>query len=101
MRWRLDIGIVALLVAGGASPTARGDDTAAPPVVERLQKLAARGDSDAALQLGVIYDTGKGVGQDFTQAIRWYRQAAVAGNAFAAFDLGALYDAGRDRKSVV
>jgi TPR repeat protein len=95
MRWRLDIGIVALLVAAGVSPGARGDDAAIPPVVERLQTLAARGDSDAALQLGVIYDTGKGVGQDFGRAMQWYRQAAVAGNAFAAFDLGALYDAGR------
>jgi TPR repeat protein len=95
MRWRLDIGIAVLLAVGGASLTARGDDTAAPPIVERLQRLAIRGDSDAALQLGVIYDTGKGVGQDFDQAIRWYRQAAVAGNAFAAYDLGALYDAGR------
>jgi TPR repeat protein len=95
MRWRLDIGIAVLLVAGGASLVAKGDDAAIPPVVERLEALAAKGDSDAALQLGVIYDTGKGVGQDFGQAIQWYRQAAMAGNAFAAYDLGALYDAGR------
>jgi TPR repeat protein len=95
MRWRLDIGIAVLLVAGGAGLVAKADDIAMPPVVERLQALAAQGDSDAALQLGVIYDTGKGVGQDFGQAIEWYRQAAIAGNAFAAFDLGALYDAGR------
>ncbi|MDB5361055.1 MAG: hypothetical protein JWO51_2352 [Rhodospirillales bacterium] len=98
MGWRLKLGgTIALLLASGPmpSPAVAGDTGTAERIVARLQALAERGDNDAAFQLGVTYDTGKGVAQDYGQAIRWYEQAAAGGNAFAAFDLGAIYDAGR------
>ncbi|GGF26268.1 hypothetical protein GCM10011611_35420 [Aliidongia dinghuensis] len=63
--------------------------------IARWQALAARGDADAALQLGMLYDTGRGVPQDFAAAEQWYRKAAEAGSAAAAFNLGTLYDSGR------
>ena len=96
MPQRHAIVLVALLLAGAAEPpqnAADGDDT--PPIVSHWQRLAEEGDGEAALQLGLIYDTGKDVPQDFEKAIHWYRQAADAGSAVAAFDLAALYDAGR------
>jgi TPR repeat protein len=52
------------------------------------------GDPRGALYVGVLYDSGLGVGQDYHQAMGWYRRAAEAGSAAAAFNVGVLYDAG-------
>ncbi len=62
---------------------------------ERWQAAALAGDSKAALFLGAMYDTGQGVGQDYAQALAWYRRAAEAGNATGMFNVGVMYDAGR------
>jgi TPR repeat protein len=94
------LGIIALTMATSAwsmDPKAeaalqRNDYAAA---VARWQELATRGDVDAALQLGLLYDTGRGVAQNFDEAAHWYRKAADAGSPVAAFNLGSLYDAGR------
>ncbi len=56
---------------------------------------AAAGDSRGALFVGVLYDTGLGVGQSYRQALDWYRRAADAGNAAGMFNVGVMYDAGR------
>jgi uncharacterized protein len=47
------------------------------------------------LGIGVLYDTGHGVPQNFATALFWYRRAAEAGSATAAFNVGAMYDNGR------
>lgn len=103
MRQGIVSALLALLLLSApatADPTRRqSDENAANPAgqgrIARWQELAKRGDSDAMLQLGLLYDMGKDVQQDFDEAVRWYRKAAAAGNAVAAFDLGVLYDAGR------
>ena len=56
---------------------------------------AAAGDPAAALYLGVAYDTGEGVAQDYGQALQWYRRAAEGGSAVAMFNVAVMYDAGR------
>jgi hypothetical protein len=69
----------------------------------RAQQPAARaGDTctaetaaDAALRLGVAYETGLGGGQSYTKAAECYRSAAAAGNAQAQLSLAALYRNGR------
>jgi TPR repeat protein len=43
----------------------------------------------------MLYATGRGAPQDYTQAMTWYREAAEQGNATAEFYLGALYAEGR------
>jgi TPR repeat protein len=53
----------------------------------------ARG-ARGALFLGVMYDAGIGVSQDYAQALLWYRRAAAEGSAAGAFNVGVLYDAG-------
>jgi TPR repeat protein len=58
------------------------------------QQAASAGDSRGALYVGVLYDTGLGVIQDYRQAMAWYRHAADAGNAAGAFNVAVLYDAG-------
>lgn len=41
--------------------------------------LAAQGDADAQYNLGVMYDNGQGVIQDYAEAVNWYRLAAKQG----------------------
>jgi hypothetical protein len=59
-----------------------------------LQKKAAAGNPRACLQLGVIFETGDGVKQDYVQARRWYEAAAAGGAAEAIYRLGRFYQEG-------
>jgi TPR repeat protein len=56
-----------------------------------LQPLAEQGDADAQFVLGVMYDNGEGVPQDYVEAAKWYRRAAEQGYAAAQFSLGTMY----------
>ncbi len=64
---------------------------------EAWRTAAAAGDARGALYVGVLYDTGLGVTQDYGEAAAWYRRAAEAGNAAGAFNMGVLEDAGLGR----
>lgn len=54
-------------------------------------KAAAQGVARAQYRLGVMYDSGKGVLQDYKQAVMWYKKAAVQGHAQAQYNLGIMY----------
>ncbi|HQL00314.1 MAG TPA: tetratricopeptide repeat protein [Smithellaceae bacterium] len=56
--------------------------------------LASKGISAAQFNLGLMYDTGQGVPQDFNEAFKWYSLAAEQGNAAAQNNLGHLYHHG-------
>lgn len=56
---------------------------------------AEKGDLEAALLVGEIYERGIGVQPDYALAARWYRTAADGGNARAQINLGNLYERGR------
>ena len=55
---------------------------------------AAAGDAEAALNLGLLYDLGRGVPQNSLMAFSWYLQAAEAGLAQAAFNVAVMLDSG-------
>ncbi|MCL2715706.1 MAG: hypothetical protein FWD68_14265 [Alphaproteobacteria bacterium] len=61
------------------------------------QPLQAQGAGDPVAQynLGVMYEEGKGVMQDFAQALSYYRKAADQGYAPAQTSLGRMYATGR------
>ena len=42
-----------------------------------------------------MYDEGRGVKQDYFEAVKWYRQAAEQGNAKAQVNLGVMYAKGQ------
>ena len=42
-----------------------------------------------------MYDNGKGVAQDYSAAMKWYRMAADQGHANAQLSLGVMYENGR------
>ena len=63
-----------------------------------LEKAATLGNPDAQYKLGVCYDKGKGVKQDYAEAVRLYRLSADQGNAKAQNNLGLCYDKGKGVK---
>lgn len=64
-------------------------------VIEQLRKAAEQGDAESQNEMGFIYVTGKGVPQDFGEALRWYGLSADQEHAEAQFNLGLMYDYGR------
>lgn len=59
--------------------------------------LAVRGNMDAQFGMGVMYNAGQGVEQDFREAAKWYRLAAAQGHAEAQFNLDRM----NAKKSIV
>jgi TPR repeat protein len=56
--------------------------------------LAERGDASAQSYLGFMFENGRGVPQNYTEAAMWYRRAAEQGDSLAQYSLGLLYDKG-------
>lgn len=63
--------------------------------LELWRPLADQGYARAQSDLGMAYVFGKGVGQDYAQAVTWYRKAADQGNAEAQYNLGVMYANGQ------
>lgn len=60
-----------------------------------LQKTAEGGDAAARNKLGVFYEIGLGVEQDYREALKWFRLSAGQGYAEAQLNLGQMYEDGR------
>jgi len=60
-----------------------------------VKNMAKNGDARAQNNLGIMYETGYGVPQDYTEAVKWYQAAANQGHAAAQFNLGTMYEKGR------
>jgi curved DNA-binding protein CbpA len=59
------------------------------------QQLADQGHAKAQFNLGVMYDRGQHVAQDYAQAVFWYQKAAEQGNANAQYNLALKYQMGQ------
>ena len=57
--------------------------------------LAQQGNVEAEFNLGSIYENGRGVAQNYAEAVRWYTLAASKGNVESEFNLGSIYENGR------
>ncbi len=60
--------------------------------------LAQSGNAFAQNQLGVMYNRGRGVPQDYIEAIHWWQAAAEQGHAIAQCNLGIMYSYGQGVK---
>ena len=69
----------------------RGDYATA---LQLLRPLAERGDAAAQLNLGIIYQKGRGVPQNYAAALLWFGKAANQGMAVAQYNLGSMYHGG-------
>jgi len=59
------------------------------------KQAAEQGDSSAQVNLGMMYDNGRGTPKDDKQAVYWYTQAAEQGNVDAQFNLGGKHRKGK------
>jgi TPR repeat protein len=72
----------------GVAAAKRGDDATA---LSLWRPLAEQGNAVAQYNLGVMFAKGRGVPQDFQEALKWYRLAAAQGSAQAQNNLGVAY----------
>lgn len=95
-KFAASLGLVAGLLLGASAAASvrtgidawqKGDHAAA---VATWRPLAAKGDADAAFNLGQAYRLGKGVSIDLAQAQTLFEQAARKGHVDAATTLGVL-----------
>ena len=84
----LHIALVIILMLSPAYAASTASDV--PQVIQ----AAEQGDASAQYNLGGMYYDGKGVPQDYKQAITWFRKAAEQGHAYAQFSLGSMYHEG-------
>ena len=62
---------------------------------EQLRAQATKGDANAQFALGAKYASGEDVRQNYSEAVKWFTQAAEHGHVASAATLGAFYWAGR------
>jgi TPR repeat protein len=58
---------------------------------KEVRKSAEEGNASAQYRLGLLYEGGVGVPQDYRQAKEWFEKAAKQGHVGAQADLGMLY----------
>lgn len=96
----MSTSLTAIVLGAAGDPTSIGrglQDFRQGRFAEALQDWrqgADQGEAKGALYVGVLYDSGLGVTQDYGQAMAWYKRAASAGSAAGAFNVGVLYDSG-------
>ncbi|MGH7181126.1 MAG: tetratricopeptide repeat protein, partial [Nitrospiraceae bacterium] len=99
MRWFLFAVFLVLACATVAAADSYEDATSAferkdyALAARIFRPLAEQGDAKAQYNLGVMYDKGQGLPQDYQEALKWYRKAAEQGQAQN--NLGAMYDDGQ------
>lgn len=77
-----------LVLAFGQSCTVQGG-------FNDLLAKAKAGDPIAQFRLGVMYDQGEGIPQDFKQALFWISKSADQGFSYAQTNLGWMYRTGQ------
>jgi hypothetical protein len=97
------IGLVSILAigvyfSGSYTPASNSAPAAAyvkkPNEVESLRRAANDGSAEAQNDLGIMYENGSGVPQNYATAVTWYRKAADQGFATAQYNLGTMYEYG-------
>jgi TPR repeat protein len=59
------------------------------------KRAAEKGYAEAQYMLGLMYDNGEGVPQNYSETFKWYKRAAEQGHADAQYNLGLMYHNGK------
>ena len=59
-----------------------------------VKQAAEQGDAKSQFKLGMMYDEGQGMAQDYAEAMKWFRKAAEQGDVSAQIYLGLMYSGG-------
>ena len=78
-------------VMSATSHNIEASKTSDTPILPSKPKTAEPKDAVEQYNLGVLYDEGRDVKQDYSKAAYWYGKAAEQGYASAQFNLGTLY----------
>ena len=87
--------MLVLLVAGSCFGCKPGDTEFDMKPLTMVQEAADKGNANAQLVLGNMYDQGQGVEQNATTAAEWISKAAEQGNFVAQLQLAKMYVEGR------
>lgn len=77
-----------------ATPQSFAEDTS-PSNLTTLEQKSNQGDASAQYNLGLMYEYGQGVPQDYAKAMEYYTKAANQGFAGAQNNLGLMYKNGQ------
>jgi TPR repeat protein len=72
-----------------------GSSTDEAKNIETLKAEAEKGDVTTQFELGLMYESGRGVTSDEAEAMKWYRMAAEQGYVAAQTRLGQMYESSR------
>ncbi|HEV7815047.1 MAG TPA: tetratricopeptide repeat protein [Janthinobacterium sp.] len=90
----LSLGLQQAALAGFAEGASAYNNKNYPQALKEILPLAKAGNADAEHLLGLMYYMGRGVPQDYKQAMAWHRKAAMQGKADAQYVVGAMYYTG-------
>lgn len=87
-----------------SAPAAKPAATASMPTsdpsssafLNLVRQDANQGNVNAQFALGAMYELGRGVPQDYPEAVRWFRKAAEQGDANSQSKLGVMYFLGQN-----
>jgi TPR repeat protein len=91
MRSLLGLTLLFLSIAVQSQESATNVKQPPKATFAELTRQAQAGSAAAQLDLGMIYESGKGVPKDEVQAAEWFNKAAAQGNAKAQTILGRMY----------
>src|SRR6266849_1687160 len=74
-----------------AVDTSRNNRAEDAATAKEVRKSAEEGDASAQYRLGLLYEGGVGVPQNYRKAKEWFEKAAKQGHVGAQADLGTLY----------
>ncbi len=99
---RAALSIIILLYLAGTAMAGQFEDASKAykrgeyaTAVRLWRPLAERGHAETQFALGIMYQLGLGMPQDWAKAAKWYRKAAEQGHASAPSYLGLMYDMGQ------
>lgn len=73
---------IVLLILGLSAPLLAGAQES--PSLEQMRAAAERGNADAQLEMGILYEFGFNMPKNVVNALAWYLRAADQGNELAA-----------------
>lgn len=99
-------GLIAAMVFAAALPATAQDTVGAQNPPQQQQSIsteeaftlmageAEKGNANAMLTLGTMYERGIGSPRNFTKALEWYTKAAAAGLGEGYYNVGVCYESG-------
>ncbi|MCR4345714.1 MAG: SEL1-like repeat protein [Sulfuricaulis sp.] len=73
---------IVILILGLSAPLLAGAQDS--PSLEQMHAAAERGNADAQLEMGILYEFGYNMPKNHATALAWYLRAADQGNVLAA-----------------